>query len=98
MEALRNVRATLQMKLGRGSDGKDVPEVGGTPEGLTRAIDSVFNLGQVHGRNYERSLVASWLSRNPTDANMELAFAGDNPYLWLVHAIHDKRHENDFPF
>ena len=100
MEMLRSVRATLQMKLGRGVDPQDVPVVGSTPEGFARAIDQVEQQGHLRGRNFERALIASWLSSTPTDANMELAFAGENPYLWLVHAIHAKRHENEdtFPF
>jgi hypothetical protein len=100
VSTLRTVRATLQMKLGRGVQSKDVPEVGGTPEGFVRAIDAVDTQGQGRGRNFERALIASWLSLNPTDVNMELAFAGENPYLWLVHAIHAKRHEEQdgFPF
>jgi hypothetical protein len=100
-DTLRTVRATLQMRLGRGVEPKDIPEVGGTTEGLVRAIENVATQGQKQGRDYERALIASWLSHNPTDANMELAFAGENPYLWLVHAIHAKRHEEAedvFPF
>jgi hypothetical protein len=98
LDALRTIRATLQMKLGRGVD--TPAEVGGTPDGLVRAIDRVEDQGNARGRSYERALIASWLSNNPTDANMELAFAGDNPYLWLVHAIHAKRHEDEenFPY
>jgi hypothetical protein len=101
MEALRTIRSTLQMRLGRGVDPQDIPEVGGTSEGLVRAIEQVGVQGQMHGRNYERALIGSWLSQNPTDATMELAYAGENPYLWLVHAIHAKRHEEAqdvFPF
>jgi len=98
---LRTIRATLQMRLGRGEAGKEIPEVGASTEALVRAIESVASQGQKQGRDYERALIASWLSHHPTDANMELAFAGDNPYLWLVHAIHAKRHEEAedvFPF
>ena len=98
LEALRTIRATLQMKLGRGVD--TPAEVGGTPDGLVRAIDRVEDQSIARGRSYERALIASWLSQNPTDANMELAYAGENPYLWIVHAIHAKRHESEdtFPF
>lgn len=100
MDALRTVRASLQMKLGRGVDMLDIPEVGGTPEGLARAIERIDINGQTRGRHYERALISSWLSHNPSDVTMELAYAGENPYLWIVHAIHAKRHESEdtFPF
>ena len=98
-EALRAVRASLLMRLGRGEERKQLDEVGGTPEGLARAVDAVEVRATRRGRAYERALVESWLSKNPQNVNMELAYSGENPYLWLVHALRLEMHDaDDSPF